>query len=239
MQELFLNKTGSDKPTEFTKTLAEDLIPEKSAKPIFKSESPEIGKKTIPKAQSPERRPNPSKSPATQEPAAPEPGRRGAIKMSFDFDDDDILGKIEKPRGGGAGAKAGFLDDIFGKKSEKETKPSFLDDLMSGEKRRNSKPETDFILDSRYKKVGGEESKPVEPQPRRRRGNPELQSFPEDRKSESANPREGVEKVEESPFPWMAGPKKPEQQPQPPLQQQQQQPPPQQQQVQQQHPTFL
>ena len=142
-------------------------------------------------------------------------------KMDFD---DDILGKIEKPRVGAS--KASFMDDIFGKKSEKESKSSFLDDLMSGEtgKRRSSKPENDFVLDSKYKKI--EDNAELNPQPRRRRGNPEVQTketlFKEDKTKES------IGAAEDNPFPWMA--KKSETKPpqEPPQQQQQnipQQPP--------------
>lgn len=151
------------------------------------------------------------------------------IKMDFD---DDILGKIEKPRVGAS--KAGFLDDIFGKKSEKESKPNFLDDIMSGEtgKRRSSKPENEFVLDSKYKK--NEDNSEPNPQPRRRRGNPEVQTketlFKEDKAKES------ISAVEDTPFPWMA--KKSETKPpqEPPQQQQQHNLPQQQQNLPQQPP---
>lgn len=194
MQELFLDKKEKE---DFPKTDKVNLQEPRKTEPT----------KSIPK---------PEVKEVLKEKVPPENS-----KMDFD---DDILGKIEKPRVGAS--KASFMDDIFGKKSEKESKSSFLDDLMSGEtgKRRSSKPENDFVLDSKYKKI--EDNAELNPQPRRRRGNPEVQTketlFKEDKTKES------ISAAEDNPFPWMA--KKSETKPpqEPPQQQQQnipQQPP--------------
>ena len=141
-----------------------------------------------------------------------------ASKLDFDDDDSDILGKLEpRPKRVAASGGSKLMDDIFGRKSDKEGSSSvgFLDSLLAGD---NTKPKTgdgdrEFQLDARYKQAaggGGAEKQMVATaetsgggiqQQRRRRGQPTVGGGMDTLQLTDPQPAGGNE---DNPFPWMA-----------------------------------
>ena len=139
-----------------------------------------------------------------------------AKKIDFDDEDDDILGSLEnKPK---SKSTKSVMDDLFGSK-ESNDKKSFMDDIFGGNKQANKKTAAteskDFVLDSKYKKQGGDiqlGSSDITTN-RRRRGNPTVGPTAaddnlvlDDNKKTDSVPKEIATKsnTQDNPFPWMS-----------------------------------
>jgi hypothetical protein len=225
MQELFLGVKDTTKAPEVSLLGSDQHIPETDKPSLSQSPSSSLlshsGPTTV--AKSPLHPPLAYSGEVKAKPAL--------LTSSMDFDDDndsDILGKLEpRPRRAAAGSK--LMDDIFGRRSDKEaaagsSSASFLDSLLGGGE--SVKPKVsegnstsrEFQLDARYKQpvAGAGDSRQGSAQEtsgggllegstaaqRRRRGIP---TVGEARLSlDSPEKKQPQPALDDNPFPWMA-----------------------------------